>query len=125
MPYKPEGYTSAAPYLLVRDAQATLDFLRTVFGAEELRVFPCPPEKGGIMHAEARIDDTVIMMGEMPDGPPANVHVYVPDAGAAFARALEAGGTVVQQPERKEDGDLRGGVRDVNGTTWWIATQQA
>ena len=123
MPYKPEGYTSAAPYLLVRDARATLKFLRDVFGADELRVVPCPPEKGGIMHAEARIDDTVIMMGETPDGPEAHVHVYVPDAAAAHARALEAGASEVQAPMRKEDGDLRGGVRDANGTTWWIASQ--
>lgn len=129
MGYKPEGYTSAAPYLLVRDAQATLDFLRAVFDAESLRIIPCPPAldgtPGGIMHAEARIDDTVVMIGETPDGPSAHVHVYVPDARASFARAKAAGGAVVQEPERKEDGDLRGGVRDANGTTWWVATERA
>ena len=31
---------------------------------------------------------------------------------------------VVQAPLRKrEDDDLRGGVQDASGTTWWIASQ--
>ena len=123
MGHEPEGHTSAAPYLLVRDARAVLDFLRDVFGAEALRVIPKPPERGGIMHAEARVEDSVIMMGEVPDGVPAHVHVYVADVDAAFARAVAAGGTVVQPVEEKGDGDRRGGVRDPHGTTWWIATQ--
>ena len=107
----------------MRDARSTLDFLRDVFDAEELRVIPRPPERGGITHAEARIDDTVVRMGEAPDGPSANVHVHVPDAEATFPRALAAGGTIVQAIERGEEDDLRGGVRDAQGTTWWIATR--
>ena len=34
MSYKPQAYTSAAPYLMIRDARAMLDFLHEVFGAE-------------------------------------------------------------------------------------------
>jgi PhnB protein len=121
MSWKPEGYTSAAPYLVVRDAEATLAFLEAVFGAARLRVVPRPD--GGIMHAEARIDDTVVMMGEAPEGPEAHVHVYVPDVDATWSRALEAGGEIVQAPERKTpDDDRRGGFRDPNGVTWWIAS---
>ena len=123
MTHKPDGYTSVAPYLLVSDARAALDFLRDAFGAEELRVIPCPPERGGIMHAEARVEDTVVMMGEAPDDPCAHVHVYVPDAEVAFAGAVAAGGTVVQPLEEQGDGDRRGGVRDPQGTNWWIATR--
>jgi PhnB protein len=121
MSWKPEGYTSAAPYLTVRDAEATLALLEAVFGATRLRVIPRPG--GGIMHAEARIDDTVVMMGEAPEGPEAHVHVYVPDVDAVWARAMAAGGEIVQAPERKTpDDDRRGGFRDPNGVTWWIAS---
>ena len=123
MAYKPEGYTSAAPYLMVRDAKRTLGFLKAVFGSEPLRLFE--REDGSIMHAEVRIDDTVVMMGEMPDGPQGNVHVYVPDVDAAFERALKAGGTTVQEVMEKGDGDRRGGVDDGNGTVWWLSTQIA
>ncbi|MGJ8618633.1 MAG: VOC family protein [Sulfitobacter sp.] len=120
--YKPKGYTSAAPYLIVKDARATLAFLKAVFDASELRVIPCKNDDG-IMHAEARIDDTVIMIGEMPNGPDANIHVYVADPETTFQRALNHGGTEIQPLTDSGDGDLRGGVKDGDGTTWWIAKQ--
>lgn len=122
MTYKPDGYTSASPYLLVRSARATIDFAKAVFGADELRTFPHPD--GGVMHAEIRIDDTVIMMGEAGQGETAHIHVYVPDAQRTFAAALATGASVVQEVSDKGDGDLRGGVSDPNGIVWWIATQK-
>ena len=121
MSYKPEGYTDLAPYLMVTDARAVLDFAAQVFGAQELRVFP--GETGGIMHAETRIGDTVVMMGEMPEAEPVHLHLYLPDPDAAFARALEAGGREVQPMMEKGDGDRRGGVQSPDGTTWWLARQ--
>ena len=123
MTWKPDGYPSVSPYLLVRDADATLRFLEQVFGASRLRVIANDDGKG-INHAEARIDDSVIMMGEMPDAPDSHVHVYVEDAEAAFARAEAAGGTVVQPLRRSGDGDYRGGIADGNGAVWWISTQE-
>lgn len=121
--YKPDGYTSAAPYLLVAGAEKTLAFLEAAFDAERLRHFT--DDGGRVVHAEVRIDDTVIMLGEPPDGSSgaAHVHVYVPDVDATYAKALDAGGTSVQAPMQKDDPDRRGGVRDPGGTTWWISTQ--
>jgi len=120
--FKPDGYNSAAPYLIVRDAEQTLTFLEAVFGAERLRVHP-RPDGAGIQHAEARVDDSIIMMGEMPDGPESHVHVYVADVEAIFARAQKAGGTVVQELQRQGDGDYRGGIADGNGAIWWVSQQ--
>ncbi|WP_425416975.1 VOC family protein [Oricola indica] len=120
--YKPQGYTSLSPYLIVPDAQKTLDFVKAVFGAEPLRLHR--RDDGSIMHAEARIDDTVVMMGEMPEGPQASIHVYCADVEEAFQRALDAGGTIVQLLELKPDGDRRGGIDDGNNTTWWLARQE-
>lgn len=122
MVWKPGGYPSVSAYLIVRDAERTLAFVETVFGATRLRVMP-RAGGAGIEHAEARIDDSVVMMGEMPDGPDSHVHVYVADADAAFARAQAAGGTVVQPLRRSGDGDIRGGIADGNGAVWWISTQ--
>jgi len=45
------------------------------------------------------------------------------DVDAAYARALKAGATSVQAPEKRDDEDKRGGVKDASGTTWWIATK--
>jgi len=119
--YKPDGYTSVSPYLIVDDAQVTLAFLRQVFGCEP--VFVHRAEDGTINHVEVRIDDTIVMMGQMEGGPAAHVHVYVPDVDEAFARARKAGGTIVQEPMEKGDGDRRGGIADPGGTIWWLSTQ--
>ena len=124
MSHKPDGYTTVSPYLIVDGASRTIEFLRHVFGALELRRFPDPA--GKVMHAEVRIDDTVVMLGDGADGwppVPSHVHVYVPDVDATYKRALEAGATSVQAPVQKQDADKRGGVKDAGGTTWWIATK--
>lgn len=123
--YKPDSYTSVAPYLVVSDAAATIRFLTDVFGAEELRRHPAP-EGDRIMHAEVRIDDTVVMMGESAGewpATPSHVHVYVPDADATYRKAIECGAVSVQEPVKKDDADKRGGFKDPWGTTWWVGTQ--
>jgi PhnB protein len=125
MGYKPEGYTSVAPYLLVNGAADTIDFLVRVFGAERLRRFD--DDQGRVVHGEVRIDDTVVMLADAMEGWPAteaHVHVYVRDVDHTYRLALEAGATSVQEPVRKEDPDRRGGIRDAGGTTWWIGTMQ-
>lgn len=119
--YKPAGYTSVSPYLIVEDAEAALAFIKAVFGADPLFLFR--GEGDAIHHAEVRIDDTIVMMGQMPGGTGAHVHVYVGEVDAVFAKALAAGGTTVQPPMEKGDGDRRGGIADPTGTTWWLSTQ--
>ena len=123
--FKPKNYSTVSPYLIVNDASSTIDFLVKVFGAVELR--RCPDAEGRLLHAEVRIDDTVVMVADSSEGWPAvpsYVHIYVPDVDAAYRRALESGATSVQEPVKKKDKDKRGGVRDAGGTTtWWIATK--
>jgi len=122
--FKPEGYNSVSAYLVVADAAATIRFLEKVLDAQLLRSFP--DDRGRLMHAEVRIDDTVVMLADSaPDWPPvdAHVHVYVKDVDATYKRALAEGAVSVQVPEKKQDEDKRGGLRDSGGTTWWIATR--
>lgn len=123
--YKPNNYSTVSPYLIVNDADVTIDFLKRVFGAIELRRFA--DDSGKLMHAEVRIDDTVIMLADPapPEWQPTSsyVHIYVPDVDATYRKALEAGAVSVQEPVKKQDEDKRGGVRDAGGTTWWIATK--
>jgi len=95
-----------------------------VFGGVELRRFA--EDDGKIVHAEVRIDDSVLMIADGVEGwPPVqgHVHVYVADVDATYRLALEAGAESVQEPVQKEDEDKRGGVKDPGGTTWWIATR--
>jgi PhnB protein len=120
----PKGYTTAAPYLIVAGASGTIDFLTQVLDAREVRRMTDPT--GKIRHAEVRIGDSLVMLGDSFEGWPAqpsHVHVYVQDVDVTYRRALAAGATSVQEPIQKEDEDKRGGVKDAGGTTWWIATR--
>lgn len=122
--YKPNAYTSVAPYLIVNGADRLIEFLQEVFDAVPLRRFTDP--SGKIMHAEVRIDDTVLMLADGAEGwpaMPAHIHIYVPDVDETYRRALDSGAESVQVPVKKDDADKRGGVKDGSGTTWWIATQ--
>lgn len=124
--WKPEGYSTVSPYLIVPGARKLIDFLEEAFGGIRLRCYEEPD--GSILHAEVRIDDTVVMLGDAgPDWPAttSHLHVYVADVDDAFARAVAAGGVPVQEPTRRDgDPDRRGGVMGPAGNTWWIATQQ-
>ena len=122
--FKPSGYNSVSPYLVVSDADATIDFLRKAFDAVEIRRFAGPD--GTVAHAEVRVDDSVLMLADgSPGWPaiPAHVHVYVADVDESYRRAIAAGGVSVREPVRKEDADRRSGVKDAGGSTWWIATK--
>ncbi len=126
MNFKPDGYPSVSPYLIVSDANETIRFLIQAFGAIEIRRFQ--DETGRVMHSEIRIDDSVLMIADCaPNWPavPSHVHIYVDDVDAAYKLAVEAGADSVQEPTKKDDDDKRGGVKDVGGTTWWIATKIA
>jgi PhnB protein len=122
--HKPAGYTTVSPYLIVDGASHTIDFLVRAFDAVELRRFA--DASGKVMHAEVRIDDSVLRIADGGEGWPAipsHVHVYVSEVDATYQRALAAGATWVQEPVKKDDADKRGGVKDSGGTTWWIATK--
>ena len=125
-PFKPASYNSVSPYLIVTDAKATIQFLTEVFGAQEIQRF-ADPQNGRVMHAEVRLDDTVIMLGDCVEGMwpavAAHVHVYVPDVDATYAKALQHGAVSVQEPVKKQDDDKRGGFKDSGGTTWWVGTK--
>jgi PhnB protein len=122
--YKPQGYSTVSPYLIVDGASDTIDFLQSVFDAIALRRMPS--DAGRIMHAEVRIDDTIVMLADSAQAwppVPSHVHVYVPNVDVTYRRALEAGATSVQEPVQRGDEDKRAGVMDAGGTTWWIATR--
>ena len=121
----PDGYHTVTPYLVVPRVAEVIDFLKQAFGAEEM--FRMPRPDGAIAHAEVRIGDSMVMMGE-PMGDfqpmPAMIHLYVDDADAMYKLALEAGATSVREPTDQFYGDRSAGVKDPAGNQWWIATHK-
>lgn len=119
-----DGFGSVTPYLMVEGAHDLLEFLEDAFEAEILSRQDRPD--GTLMHAEVRIGDSMLMLGEATEefGPtPATLYLYVEDCDDVFAAALDAGAAIVMEPTTMaEEGDRYGGVTDPSGNLWWIAT---
>lgn len=123
--FKPTAYNSVSPYFVVDGAKKLMDLLIRIFDAEELRSYTMPD--GSILHAELKIDDSVLMFGNSSEKYPPNqllLHVYVPDVDATIQRAIELGCELLENPnEREGDPDRRGGFKDFAGNKWSVATQ--
>ncbi len=127
----PAGDT-VTPAIIVRGAAQAIDFYQRAFGAQEVARLDGPD--GTIMHAEIRIGDSIVMLGDensewgtkspkSTNGSPSSLHIYVDDADAVFERALRAGATARYPLENTFWGDRYGKVTDPFGHEWGIATR--
>ena len=121
--YLPKGYHNVIPYLHVTDAVKLIDFMKQTFDAIEIERMQTPD--GAISHAEVKIGDSVIMMGEARGDfkpLPASLYVYVPNTDETYKRALQSGATSIMEPTDQFYGDRSAGVTDPFGNFWWIGT---
>ncbi len=119
----PDGYHTVTPYLMTPGAAELIEFAKRAFGATER--FRMAGPDGTIVHAEIQIGDSVVMVSDgSPEYPPmpSLLHLYVEDVDAAYAEALAAGAESLREPEDQFYGDRSGGVKDVFGNQWWLAT---
>lgn len=117
----PEGLRTLTVYLHPTSVAEYIDFLTRAFGAVEEGRHHDP--NGRVMHAQVRIGNAVLEMGE-PDPPrprPTTFYLYVDDADALYHRAVAAGATALAPPADMFYGDRVGSVQDSTGTTWYIA----
>jgi uncharacterized glyoxalase superfamily protein PhnB len=123
--FKPENYNSVSPYFVVDDCRKMIALLKDMFDAEELRKYE--NADGSIMHAEVRIDDSVIMLADSSESYPANnllIHVYVRDVHKVFRKAVELNCEIVEEPVNKPgDPDVRGSFKDFQGNMWAVGMQ--
>lgn len=122
--YRPDGFGTVTPYLTVEGADKVIDFLKKAFDVTEVSSCHTTPE-GKIMHAEVKIGDSWIMLGEAGGeckASPSNLYVYVKDTDKTYKQALSAGGISTMEPADQFYGDRNAGVKDPAGNTWWIAT---
>ena len=120
----PEGYHTATPYLVIKGADKTIEFLKKAFGAVP-SFEPMMSPDGKIMHADLKIGDSHVMLGEASEqhpAMPAMVHLYVPNVDAVYQRAVAAGGTSAMEPADLFYGDRGASVKDPSGNHWHIAT---
>jgi PhnB protein len=125
--------SSVTPYVMVDSASGFREFLERAFEAEVSNVVPLPTDPTRVLHAEARIGSGVLFFADSgPDGgrclssPSEPVHVQlwttVPDADAAYTRAVAAGARPAMEVTAQEDGSRMGGFVDPFGTLWWVNT---
>lgn len=129
----PDGYHTVTPYLIVRGAAQAMDFYARAFGASETLRLTGP--KGSIVHAELRIGNSPIMLGEESaaweafapphfNGSPVTICLYLSDVDAAFRQAVDAGATAKRPPADQFYGDRTANVLDPYGHTWHLATRK-
>ncbi len=122
----PEGYHTVTPGMAVPNVKGVIEFLKQAFGAEMIEEPMMRPD-GGVMHAEVKIGDSIIMLGEPMGeqwGPmPGSFCLYVPDTDSVYKRALQAGGETLMEPADQFWGDRMAGVKDKGGNFWWLATR--
>ncbi|NUS60518.1 MAG: VOC family protein [Lysobacter sp.] len=132
VPFKPAGYHSLTPSVVVDDAKKAMDFYSTAFGAKETFRMPMGDK---IAHAEMDIDGSRFMLSdEFPEwgalspksrgGATGGMLIYVKDADASIDRAVKAGATVVQAAEDQFWGDRMGTVVDPFGHKWMLGTHK-
>jgi PhnB protein len=130
---KPDGYHTATPYLIIRDASSALEFYKKAFGARELMRMPGPD--GKIAHAEIKIGDSPIMIGEESlargarspqtlGGSPVGIFLYVEDVDAFSKQAISAGAKVLMPIQDQFWGDRYGKLTDPFGHVWDVATHK-
>jgi PhnB protein len=129
----PEGFHTATPYMIFKDAAPAIEWYKRAFGATEL--FRSTDDDGKIRHAEILIGTSPIMMagefGEFPTwksaesrgGSPVHLYLYVEDCDALFARALAAGATELLPMKDQEYGDRSGGLTDPFGHVWYVSSR--
>ena len=121
----PDGFHTVTPYLTVHGVSKLIDFLKQAFEAKEVHLMS--RADGSVMHAELKIGDSIIMMGE-PIGElkaaPCYLYLYVNDTDAVYKRALQAGAISVMEPADQFYGDRNAGVQDPSGNYWWIGTHK-
>lgn len=114
--------TTMRPYFIVNGADDLIAFLQQTFDAELVVRVPTP--EGAVMHAEVRVGDSAVEMGDAggqwtPIAAP--MHVYLEDVDRAYRRAIAAGATSLYEPVDQPYGDREAGVVDQRGIEWFLA----
>ena len=128
----PEGFHTVTPMFVFKDVRKAIEFYRRAFGAEELFVMPGSDGKG-VMHAEVRIGNSIIMMGEENPqescksaetigGSPVSFYIYLENVDEAFRTALAAGAEARMPVQDMFWGDRAGTVQDPFGHDWTLAS---
>ncbi len=121
---RPDGHHTIVPGFAVPHAGKVLEFLERAFGGKVVERYDAPD--GTVAHAEVRLGDSIVMLGDASDhnpACPAGLSFYVDNGEAVdrtYQRALEAGAKSLMEPKNQFYGYRSATVRDVGGNRWTI-----
>ncbi len=129
----PKGYHTATPVLVVKNADAAIEYYSSVFGAKELSR-TVAGDGVTILRAELKIGNSIILVNdEMPDygilsplslgGTSTAVQLYLSNVDAVWQRALDAEITVILPLEDAFWGERTAKVIDPFGHVWVLSRQ--
>ncbi len=122
----PNGHQPLMPYLILKNADAFIEFTKTVFGAKEVFKSYRDNDNKIIMHAEVQINGCNIMFADMNEFygvANANLFIYVEDADATVDIALANGATIINELADQDYG-RSGGIEDPFGNVWWVTSMR-
>jgi PhnB protein len=123
------------PYLIIDGAATAIEWYREVLGAEEVTRWT--GGAGRIAHAELRIGESVIFLGDEHvsyedihappriGGTPVYLDIETEDVAALFERAIAAGATEIRAPTDPQMPVQSAKVRDPFGHVWLITRSAA
>ncbi|MGH4011350.1 MAG: VOC family protein [Pseudonocardiaceae bacterium] len=128
----PKEFPGVTPHIVVKDAQAAIDFTAELFGAEVLG--RQKDADGHWWYCELLINNGRFMVShELPEmgffsplavgGTPVQLHIYVTDVDAVFEKALAAGAKPVTALQDHYWGDRSGRIEDPFGHIWTLSTR--
>ncbi len=126
-----------APYLMISDANAAIEWYQQAFGAVEIGRMAAPDGKK-LIHAAITINGGLVMMSDdFPEfnsgragtpealgGSPVVIHLDLPDVDAVWNQAVDAGATITMPLEDQFWGDRYGQLTDPFGHRWSLATKK-
>ncbi len=124
-PWRPPGFGTVTPNIIVDDAEAAIAFLKRALGMTES--YRLTLANGRVTHCELRLGDSFVNLGESMEGFPAHglvAQIFVEDSDALFERAVGAGATVIMPMTDMFFGSREGRVADPFGNVWTIATMK-
>lgn len=123
---------TVTPYVLYASCEEALGWLARAFGFEE--VLRYTGEQGHVNHAEMKVGDGHIYMGNPGEGyrnpkqlgqDTVGLYVMVDDVDEHYERAKAAGAEILRAPEDQEYGERRYDAVDPEGHRWYFAQRIA
>lgn len=123
--YGREGFQTLSAYLRVSGANKLVSFFEKAFDARVNSRHVNPD--GSLLHADLTIQDSHLEVSDATAAAPPLAMMFiltVPDADAAYEKAIAAGAESLAAPADSPYGDREAGVADPSGNQWYLTTRR-